>query len=258
MPHLTLSKRFEFCAAHRLYNEDWSKEKNIEYYGAESFSPGHGHNYTLHTLFTGPMDPRTGMVKELSQVKTFVNKQLLDHVDHYFLNEFPEFKKIVPTTEAFCAYLFAKAQPLFTQNGLRLEACHLIEHPEKTVWYPENLYSPYQNEDHSHTFYLIASHSLYNPSLTPEENKDCFGKCTRFHGHNFTLTFTTLGPITPYLSRIEAILAPLQYRSLCESIPMPSCENVIDYFWKKSAEIMPLTMIKLCETPSNTFILRKS
>lgn len=45
----------------------------------------------------------------------------------------------------------------------------------------------------SKTFVMSCSHRLYDETLTEEENKAIFGKCTNLHGHNNKITLTLKG-----------------------------------------------------------------
>jgi len=104
--HVTLTRKFEFSASHRYWREDWSPQKNEAHFGA-SISPfGHGHNYELYVTVQGPIDPDTGMIINLTDLKALVN-DILQGFDHKFLNmDTPYFKTQIPTTENIAAVLF--------------------------------------------------------------------------------------------------------------------------------------------------------
>ena len=48
---------------------------------------GHGHNYHLEVSITGEIDPRTGMIADLSDFQKALNQYVLDPMDHTFLNK---------------------------------------------------------------------------------------------------------------------------------------------------------------------------
>jgi 6-pyruvoyltetrahydropterin/6-carboxytetrahydropterin synthase len=103
---ISLTKKFEFSASHRYWREDWSKEKNERIFGNCTSPYGHGHNYELHVTVIGHIDPHTGMIINLSDLKARV-KEIVDAFDHKFLNlDTPYFKKKVPTTENIAIVLF--------------------------------------------------------------------------------------------------------------------------------------------------------
>ena len=97
---ITISRRETFNAAHRLFREEWSDEKNLEVFGKCSHPNYHGHNYVLEVLVEGKIDPLTGFVMDLKDLKTVIHNKVLERFDHRNLNlDCPEFKGIIPTTE---------------------------------------------------------------------------------------------------------------------------------------------------------------
>jgi 6-pyruvoyltetrahydropterin/6-carboxytetrahydropterin synthase len=101
-----ISKKFEFSASHRYWVDEWSKEKNEKVFGLCTSPYGHGHNYELHVTVSGEVDPQTGMIINLTDLKKFVNV-VLDNFDHKFLNlDTPYFKEKIPTTENIAQTLF--------------------------------------------------------------------------------------------------------------------------------------------------------
>jgi 6-pyruvoyltetrahydropterin/6-carboxytetrahydropterin synthase len=103
---ITLTRKFEFSASHRYWKKDWSEEKNNEVFGPCTSPYGHGHNYDLYVTLTGPVDRNTGMIINLTQLKSIVNDILKDF-DHKFLNmDTPYFQERIPTTENIAAVLF--------------------------------------------------------------------------------------------------------------------------------------------------------
>jgi 6-pyruvoyltetrahydropterin/6-carboxytetrahydropterin synthase len=101
-----ISKKFEFSASHRYWRDEWSKEKNEEVFGLCTSPHGHGHNYELHVTIEGKVDPITGMIINLSDLKKHVNVVLMQF-DHKFLNlDTPFFESRIPTTENIALILF--------------------------------------------------------------------------------------------------------------------------------------------------------
>jgi len=101
-----ITKKFEFSASHRYWREEWSEQKNSEVFG-KCISPyGHGHNYELHVSVTGQVDPKTGMIINLTDLKKHV-KVVLEQLDHKYLNvDTPYFDDLIPTTENIGRVLF--------------------------------------------------------------------------------------------------------------------------------------------------------
>ena len=64
-----ISRDAHFCAAHKLYNEKWSKEKNEEIFGACANENWHGHNFDMTVTVKGSVDPETGFVMNFKDLK---------------------------------------------------------------------------------------------------------------------------------------------------------------------------------------------
>lgn len=125
---IIITKTFEFSASHRYWREDWSREKNEQVFGLCTNPYGHGHNYELHVTVYGDIDPRTGMIINLSDLKKEVNRVLINF-DHKFLNlDTPYFKEKVPTTENITLVLFDLIdEKLKGQGGFQLYKLRLYE-----------------------------------------------------------------------------------------------------------------------------------
>ncbi len=97
---LYLTRKAEFAASHYYHNPDFTLEENRRVFGRCNNPNGHGHNYTLEVTVKGEVDPRSGFVVDLKQLKEIMHREVLDAMDHRFLNkEVPEFAKQIPTTE---------------------------------------------------------------------------------------------------------------------------------------------------------------
>jgi 6-pyruvoyltetrahydropterin/6-carboxytetrahydropterin synthase len=105
-----LSRRYLFSASHRLHNEAMSAEENQSTYGKCNNPYGHGHNYTLQVTVGGQVDPKTGMVCNLVDLDSFIEKQVLNRYDHQNLNTLAEFADQVPTTENLCIHIYEIVQ----------------------------------------------------------------------------------------------------------------------------------------------------
>jgi 6-pyruvoyltetrahydropterin/6-carboxytetrahydropterin synthase len=125
MPPVLLTKRIEFAAAHRYSKPYWDEQKNREIFGPCYNEPGHGHNYMLEVTVAGQVDPRTGMVVNLFDLKQ-VLLEVLEEFDHKHLNlDMPYFRDDVPTSENIARVLWRK---LAVQRDIgRLHALRLYE-----------------------------------------------------------------------------------------------------------------------------------
>ena len=112
-----ITKKFEFSASHRYWNEDWSKEKNVKIFGKCTSPYGHGHNYELHVTISGRVDQNTGMIINLSDLKKHVN-EIVKSFDHKFLNlDTPYFQNKIPTTENIANVMFELIENQIKDKG---------------------------------------------------------------------------------------------------------------------------------------------
>ena len=96
-PLASTTRRFAFSAGHRYHVARWSADENARAFGR--LTVPHGHNYTLDVTVRGPIDPRTGMVIDLSDLKEIVNATVIERFDHADLNADVLFRERIPTTE---------------------------------------------------------------------------------------------------------------------------------------------------------------
>jgi 6-pyruvoyltetrahydropterin/6-carboxytetrahydropterin synthase len=93
-------RKITFNAAHKLYRQDWSDEKNKDVFGLCANENFHGHNYRLDVKVVGEINPDTGYVIDLAELKAIVQQEVHDRFDHKNLNlDCPEFKGLNPTGE---------------------------------------------------------------------------------------------------------------------------------------------------------------
>ncbi|HKV24156.1 MAG TPA: 6-carboxytetrahydropterin synthase [Candidatus Acidoferrum sp.] len=104
-----LGRRYRFAASHRLHNSNLSEEENCRLYGKCNNPYGHGHNYDLEVRLSGEIDPATGMIANLAELDSFVEREILEPFDHKSMNEdVDEFKDRVPTTENLCIEIYRR------------------------------------------------------------------------------------------------------------------------------------------------------
>ena len=100
---ISIIRKGHFNAAHKLFIPTWSEEKNLEVFGKCANPYYHGHNYDMEVTVTGDIDPETGMLINLKDLKKIIGEHVEDRYDHRNLNEeFEEFKDMVPTAENLC------------------------------------------------------------------------------------------------------------------------------------------------------------
>lgn len=97
---ILLTRKAEFSASHYYWNDEWSEEENRRVFGKCANRNGHGHNYTLEVTVAGDVDPVTGFVVDLKQLKDVMEREVVSVYDHRHLNlEVQEFRNAIPTTE---------------------------------------------------------------------------------------------------------------------------------------------------------------
>ncbi|MGH9586573.1 MAG: 6-pyruvoyl trahydropterin synthase family protein [Acidobacteriaceae bacterium] len=97
---ILLTRKAEFSSSHYYWVRSWSDDENVRAFGKCANRNGHGHNYTLEVTVAGEVDPTTGFVVDLKDLKDVMNREVVDVYDHRHLNlEVPEFQTAQPTTE---------------------------------------------------------------------------------------------------------------------------------------------------------------
>jgi 6-pyruvoyltetrahydropterin/6-carboxytetrahydropterin synthase len=81
-----VSRKEHFNAAHKLYNPNWTREKNVEVFGPCANENWHGHNFELIVTVKGMPDPETGFVIDLKKLSTLIRREVIDQLDHKNLN----------------------------------------------------------------------------------------------------------------------------------------------------------------------------
>jgi 6-pyruvoyltetrahydropterin/6-carboxytetrahydropterin synthase len=110
MGSVLLTKRIEFAAAHRYIKADWDEAKNRAVFGPCYNPPAHGHNYMVEVTVLGEVDPKTGMVVNLFDLKRIL-LNVLEEFDHKNLNlDMPYFEDRIPTSENLARLLWTKLE----------------------------------------------------------------------------------------------------------------------------------------------------
>ena len=98
MKTVQVIRRERFNAAHRLFNPNWSDQKNEQIFGKCANKNWHGHNYILFVTVEGTVDPDTGYVIDLKVLSDIIKKRIVDKMDHKNLNLEVDFMKDTITT----------------------------------------------------------------------------------------------------------------------------------------------------------------
>src|SRR5213594_3195295 len=256
---LTVSKRLEFSASRRLRVAQWSDAANLRAFGPETNARyGSGRNYVAYFVFTGPVDPATGMLINISEIKERAGKIVRERFDHKFLNEDnSSFRDVPPTAENIARQLYVDVAPLFSDVEAKLCACHLTESPERSATY----YAGGVGEA-NYWFEFSAARKTMSPRLSAEENARLFGPATSTHGHNYRarLTFRSerfdgKHPLVRHDATdtcLRALRSELDHRYLNEEVvglkdrPITT-ESLARYIYERAKSAMPVQRVRLLE-----------
>ncbi len=132
-----LTRKEHFNAAHRLYNNNWSEEKNFQVFGKCANKNWHGHNYNLFVTVKGKPDAETGFILDAKNLSNIIKAEVIQTFDHKNLNSDTSFfLHLQPSTENFCKVIWDILKPLLTECKL-----HCIKLQET-----ENIYAEYYGE----------------------------------------------------------------------------------------------------------------
>jgi len=136
-----ITRKIEFSAGHRLFNPDFSDEKNEATFGLCNNPNGHGHNYVLEVTLSGEVCDDTGMVFDLKELKKLTQREIIDKVDHKNLNVDVDYLKgIIPTAENLAIKFWEILEPKITQG--RLHEIKLYESERNFVVYRGSVCEP--------------------------------------------------------------------------------------------------------------------
>ena len=133
-----ITRRERFNAAHKLWVEAWSEERNEAVFGKCANYNWHGHNYELFVTVKGKPDPQTGFVVDVKDLSQLIRREIVSKVDHRNLNLDVDFipKEIQPTTENLVVLFWNQLEP-----HLRAGELHCVRLHET-----ENIYAEYFGE----------------------------------------------------------------------------------------------------------------
>lgn len=116
---ILLTRKIQFSASHLYHNPALSPEENRRIFGKCNNPHGHGHNYRLEVTVAGEPDPVTGMVVDLKELKEILEREVMQRMDHRFLNyEFAELQGKIPTCENIAQVIWNLLEPKITKGTL--------------------------------------------------------------------------------------------------------------------------------------------
>ena len=133
-PMVFLTRKEHFAASHRLFNPEFSEEKNLAIYGKCAYPNGHGHNYQLEVTVSGEPEMETGMIMDLKKLSELIDAEILSKVDHRHLNFDVDFLNgIIPTAENIAVAFWRVLCPKIPAG--RLYSVRVYETPDNFAEY---------------------------------------------------------------------------------------------------------------------------
>lgn len=130
-----LTRKEHFNAAHKLYNPNWSKEKNEEMFGPCANENWHGHNYDLYVTVKGKPNPNTGFVFDVKKLGEIMRDKIIEQLDHKNLNlDVPFLKDQMCSTENLAIAIWKQLEP-HLPSDVKLHGIKLYETPRIYVEY---------------------------------------------------------------------------------------------------------------------------
>lgn len=132
-----ITRREQFNAAHRMYREEWSEEKNAEVFGKCANPNWHGHNYNLFVTVKGNLSYETGYLIDLKDLKQIINDYVIEKLDHKNLNRDVDFMEgKMASTELLCIEIFKQLKtPIEAHEGVFLHSVKLFETENNSAEY---------------------------------------------------------------------------------------------------------------------------
>jgi 6-pyruvoyltetrahydropterin/6-carboxytetrahydropterin synthase len=131
-----ITRRERFNAAHKLWREEWSDEKNEEVFGRCSNKNWHGHNFDLFVTVKGVPSELTGFIIDLKTLSKLIQREVIDHLDHRNLNlDVPFLKGLMASTENIAIKIWERLEQPIREAGGELCKIKLVETENNFVEY---------------------------------------------------------------------------------------------------------------------------
>lgn len=131
-----LTRRERFCAAHRLFREEWEDSKNEEIFGQCSHPNWHGHNYILYVTVKGELNPETGFVVNIKRLSKIIKEKVIEKIDHKNINIDVGFMQDkIASTENLSIGIWEQLKPAITALGIELHCIKIQETENNFVEY---------------------------------------------------------------------------------------------------------------------------
>jgi 6-pyruvoyltetrahydropterin/6-carboxytetrahydropterin synthase len=131
-----LTRRERFCAAHRMFREDWTDEQNKKFFGKCSNPNWHGHNYILWVTVKGNISNEHGFVMNINTLKKIIQDKIIDKIDHKNINIDVDFMKgKIATTENLAVAIWDELRPHIETEGAILHRVKIEETENNSIEY---------------------------------------------------------------------------------------------------------------------------
>lgn len=131
-----LTRRERFCAAHRMFREDWSDEKNSQTFGKCSNPNWHGHNYILWVTVKGDLSEEHGFVININILKKIIQERIINKIDHKNINLDVDFMKgRIATTENLAVAIWNELKQHIENEGAILHCIKIAETENNSIEY---------------------------------------------------------------------------------------------------------------------------
>jgi 6-pyruvoyltetrahydropterin/6-carboxytetrahydropterin synthase len=131
-----LTRRERFSAAHRMFRQDWSDEKNRDVFGKCSNPNWHGHNYELFVTVKGELSEDLGFVMNINTLKQIILEKIIQKIDHKNINLEVDFMKgQIATTENLAIAIWNELKPFIGKAGAVLHCVRIDETENNSIEY---------------------------------------------------------------------------------------------------------------------------
>ncbi|XP_059145877.1 6-pyruvoyl tetrahydrobiopterin synthase-like [Physella acuta] len=132
-PIVYLQRSETFSACHRLHSPYLTDHENSSVFGKCNNPHGHGHNYKVEVTLRGPVDPVTGMVLNVVDLKKYIEEAIMSILDHKNIDkEVPFFKDHVSSLENIAVFIW---QGMKEKVGELLYEIRVHETEKNVGWY---------------------------------------------------------------------------------------------------------------------------
>lgn len=264
---MDLIRKATFAAAHHYRLPGLAPDEAERLFGQAATTRAHGHDYVIEATVRGTVQPTTGMVMNIKDLKDLMAARVVSVVENRLLNEVEAFRDRPPTLEEIARWAWSRLAPAVPAGVL-----HRVRVAETA-----DLFLDYfgHGEDEmflTRVYDFSASHRLHSQGLSDEENRRVFGKCNNpnGHGHNYVVEITVRGGVDARTGTIaslseidtlveEAVIRPFDHKNLNLDLPdfraeNPTAENIARAIWRRLEGRLSrgvLHKVRLVETPRN-------